>query len=92
MGTSYTPKYRAEYQDQKGWHWISYMVQDNGPATEANAEKLRKALNESFQPGGVNEAVSKMNGFIPHVSRLVIVRQSDNKQVANARAPMFEVI
>jgi len=89
MGRSIIPTYYAKYRDQSGWHDISW----KGRATEAKAEKLRKTLNYSFNPGGCNYHVSKAVGYIIHVSEVKVVRNDRSGEVvAMAKAPMFEVM
>lgn len=98
MGKTYTPAYRAEYRDQQGWHVMSWEVRSrygmtaHGAPTEANAEKLRRALNRSFRRDGVNAHVADLLGFVPHVSAVRIVRQDSGRVVVDVRAPMFEVV
>ena len=88
MGRSYTPKYRAQYRDQRGWQDISYRHK----ATDADAEKFRQGLNKSFQPGGVNYHLSEAAGYILHASKVEVLRNVKHAYVvATASAPMFEV-
>lgn len=49
-------------------------------------------MNKSFLLGGVNEYVSKADGFVHHISYARIVRQSDNEIMCEVKAPMFEVV
>jgi cell division protein FtsI/penicillin-binding protein 2 len=99
MGKVITPTFRAEYRDQAGWHSIAWNARAgstpqtvHGSPTEANAEKLRRTLNKSFQPTGVNAHVAKVRGYIPHVSRVRVIRQSTGQIMAEAVAPMFEAV
>lgn len=99
MGKSYTPTYRAEYKTQTGdWRLISWNVRGgtnrtaHGVPNERNAELLRKALNKSFAPGGVNYHVSKAAGYIVSINRLRVIHQASNQVVAETVAPMFEVV
>lgn len=100
MGRSTTPKYDAQYWDQDGYHQIAWDCRRHGRATHRNAEKMRCALNKSFQAGGTNEHVRLlgrkhpgMKGGIPHISKFQIVRNTSQRTVvAEAIQPMFEVI
>lgn len=93
MGKSVTPKYRAQYYDQSGKHMIDWCCKRNGRPTEANAEKLRQSLNKSFGPDGVNYHVSKAAGYIIHVHKVDIERNTlYGEIVATAKAPLFEVL
>ncbi|MDP2661737.1 MAG: hypothetical protein Q8R28_13500 [Dehalococcoidia bacterium] len=105
MGRSITPKYRVEYWDQAGFHqevWDSRPINrpldrnrtGYGQPTQANLERWRQARNESMLPGKVNEQVSKMYGYMPHISRAQIVHNVPGKGsvVAEVRAPAFEVV
>ena len=94
-----TPRYFAAYRDQSGWHDISWNVRasanqtGHGYPTEANAEKLRKSLNNSFQPSGVNGHVSRAVGYVIHVSAIRVYRNIPSQPVvAESKAPMFEVV
>lgn len=88
MGKVITPKYKARYRDQKGWHDISW----RGVANDNAAEALRRKLNASFCRGGTNYHISKAAGFIIHVSAVeVLINRADGRVVARADAPLFEV-
>lgn len=98
MGRVYTPKYRAAYMDQTGiWRSVSWNVRGranvtgHGKPNAANAEKLRKAMNKSFDVGGVNFHASKAAGFIIHINKLRVIDQFSGEIVVEVSAPMFEV-
>jgi len=88
MGTSTTPKYRVEYIDQNGKQRATW----KGHATNKRLEHWRQHMNESFKLGNVNDHVSKSLGFMPHISRAVIINQKTQSIVVKVIAPMFEVI
>jgi len=89
MGKSITPKYRARYRDQKGWHDIMW----KGRPSDARAEQTRKDYNKSFQPGGANWRVSELSGYVPHISKFEVIRNVyGGEVVASATAPMFEIV
>ena len=97
MGTSYIPTYRVEYRDSTmhrhaASKWLTYDYKRHGKPTDAKAEDMRKMLNTSFAPGGVNFHASKATGVLIHVNRLKIVRQADNAVMGEAVAPMFEAV
>jgi hypothetical protein len=97
MGRSYTPKYRVEYRDNTmnrlGTDRIlSYDAKRYGKPTDAKAEDLRRALNKSFNVGGVNWHVSEAAGVVVSVNRLRIINQRSGQVVAESNAPMFEVV
>lgn len=91
MGRSYTPTYRVEYRDQKGWHIEAWIAKDRGRPTKDNIKRWRDAMHESFKPGGVNEQVTELYGFLPHISKARIIHQREAAIVAEFTAPMFEV-
>lgn len=97
MGRSYTPTFRVEYYDNTMHplatpRTLMYDYKRHGKPTAARAEDMRQMLNKSFAPGGVNFHASQAAGVVIHVTRLKIVRQSCTTVVAEARAPMFEVV
>jgi hypothetical protein len=69
----------------------SWRGKDYGRATVANIEAWRQGMNKSFATGGTNEHLTKAYGIIPHIYFARIVRQSDDKVIAETKAPMFEV-
>lgn len=89
MGKIVTPTYRVEYRDQTGWQSAAWT---GGKPSDANAERWRVSMNESYKPNGANAHIPQALKFIPHTSHVRIVRQSDNKIVATATMPMFEVV
>lgn len=94
MGKIYTPTFRAEVKDNTSPVWISMVwnVKDHGRPSNNNAETFRVKLNSSFLPGGVNEHISKSAGFLVHVNSVRVIRQATGDVVAEAKAPMFEVV
>ena len=92
------PTFRAEYRDQQGTHDMIWNVRSgtnrtgHGKPTEVNAERLRQSLNHSFTSSGINHHVSKARGYLIHVNRIQVIRQSTGKVVAQTDAPMFEVV
>jgi hypothetical protein len=97
MGRSYTPTFRVEYRDQKGWHdqaWSDPLgrTQLRKDPTDAQAEEWRKTMNRSFDLGGTNYHVSQATGILLHISEVRIIRQKTGKVVATAKMPMFEVV
>ena len=93
MGRVYTPTYRVEAASNvPGLTIFGWCCRTNGRATDKNADRWRKGMNQSFQPGGNNWHVSKANGVVPHLHEVRIVRQRTGEVVAVASAPMFEVV
>lgn len=92
MGRSTTPTYRVEFVANVPMSMGAWNGKINGRATDANAERYRQSMNQSFQPGGVNSHVTEAHGVVPHISKVVVIRQSSNAVVATAQAPMFEVV
>jgi hypothetical protein len=86
MGRSTTPKYRLETWVNAGRHTPSAW---EGRPTEAALRDRVCSLNESFMPGGVNGHVSQAAGEIVQVWMARIVRQSDDRVVAEWKAPPF---
>jgi hypothetical protein len=98
MGRIITPTYRAEYQDQSGWHAIDWNtrggtnVMSHGKPTDSNAELRRRKLNESFTHRGCNHHVSVAAGYLIYVRHLRIIHQASGMQVATTHAPYFEIV
>lgn len=96
MGRSYTPAYRIEAEcNVPGMSFFAWDVKIHGKPTDANAEKYRVSMNDSFQPGGVNEHIARGDQVVPHIIGIKIVAQKGAKAgqvVAEARMPMFEVV
>lgn len=93
MGRSTTPTFVVDYQDQLGLHRAAWSTKTSGRPTDTNLEAWRVAMNKSMNPGGCNEHVSKEVGFILHVSKASIHNQKTGRlHVADAKAPMFEVL
>ena len=93
MGRTTTPTFRAELTTNVrnvNLTDAAWNCRTMGRPTVENAEAYRQRLNASFAPGGVNGPVRDTDVVI-HVSRVRIVRQSNNEVVAEAVAPMFEV-
>jgi hypothetical protein len=68
---------------------VTAWPEDNYGYPTPDAVKLyREELNESFTPGGANY---HPEGVIPHISKVFVIRQSDNKVVAESHSPLFEV-
>ena len=93
MGRVTTPTFRAEFRTNVPVNLTdaAWNCRTMGRPTVENAEAYRQRLNASFQPGGVN-GPRKDDDVIIHVNRVRIVRQSNNEVVAEANAPMFEVV
>jgi len=93
MGRVTTPKYRAEFRTNAKTYLTPacWNCRTMGRPTAENAEKYRQRLNASFQPGGVN-GPRYPGDVIVHVNRVLIVNQFTNQVVAEANAPMFEVV
>jgi len=98
MGQISTPTYRAEYQDQSGWHAIDWNVHtglnatSHGKPTDRNAELRRHKLNESFTHRGCNHHISELVGYLIYVRQLRIIHQASGKQVATTHGPAFEIV
>jgi len=98
MGRIITPTYRAEYQDQSGWHAINWNVRGSanvtahGKPTDANAEIMRGKLNESFTHNGCNHHVSVAVGYLIYVRQLRIIHQFSGQQIATTHGPAFEIV
>jgi hypothetical protein len=97
MGRSFTPTYRVEYRTNNMHpnapsNWLTYDYKRHGKPTAAKAEDMRKRLNTSFDRDGINFHVSKAAGVVLHVTSLKIVHQESTEVVAEATAPMFEVV
>ncbi len=90
MGRSTTPTFVARTTDQTGTHVVAWNFKTYGKPTDAKAEAFRTKLNESFQPGGVNEHCLTREGAIIHTSKVEVVRQANNEIVAQATMPTFE--
>lgn len=90
MGRSVTPTFRVEVTANVHITDMFWSVKQSGKPTAENAEKFRKMLNESFAPGGVN--APKGDEIVPHISKVRVIRQSTNAVVAEASAPLFEVV
>ncbi len=93
MGRVTTPTFRVEIKTNAPAYltdgvWNSRTM---GRPTAENAEAYRQRLNQSFLPGGVNGPRNDTDVVI-HVHTIRIVRQSNNEVVAEAKAPMFEVV
>lgn len=84
MGKSTTPRYRIEFTSNV------YMTPHARDAkmTTLQLEGYRKALNASFQPGGVNAA---REGIVPHISRLRLIDQRTGDVINGCCGPLFEV-
>jgi hypothetical protein len=91
MGRSTTPTYRVEVTANKSLSDFAWYRSQDGAATEANLEKWRQGYNDSFQVGGVNGPRDE-NDVIVHISAARLIRQSTEEQVAETRAPAFEII
>lgn len=98
MGTSTTPTYRIEWQDNRGsWKSQAWTVRSgtnktgHGQPTEANIRRWRDKFNASFELGGVNEGVSRAAGYVVRAGNCRIVHQLSGRVVARFQAPMFEV-
>ena len=93
MGHSVTPKYRVEVRGNFTRMGIGLTPAAwRGKVSEQRLEEYRQSMNQSFLPGGVNEHVSRADGFVHHISYARIVRQSDGQIMCAVRAPMFEII
>jgi hypothetical protein len=97
MGKTSAGPYVVRYQDQAGWHeqpwehrtrrpYCGYGIPDND-----KAELWRKEMNNSVKMGASNVAVSLACGFVPHVSRVHVIRVADSQVVATAIASASEV-
>lgn len=96
MGRVITPTYRVEAAvNVLGFSFFGWDCRINGRPTVKNAEKWRRATNESFQPNGVNWHVSQATGVVPHITQVRIVAQKGPRTgevVAETKMPMFEVV
>lgn len=97
MGKITTPPYAVRYKDQKGWHIACWEHRIKAPyfgnkPSNVGAELWRVAMNASFQHGAVNAHMAKMCGYVPHISHVVVYRQSNGEIMGKAAMPMFEVV
>jgi len=96
MGRSTTSTYRIEAAaNVAGFSFFGWDCKTYGRPTTQNAEKWRRATNESFQPEGVNWHISQAWGVVPHITQVRIVAQKGPRAgqvVAETRMPMFEVV
>jgi hypothetical protein len=92
MGKIMTPAYRVRYRDQDGWRTLTWICAMEGRPSNAAAERYRKEMNASFQPGGANKAISAIRGYVPHISHVEVIKQATGEVVARAAMPMFEVV
>ena len=91
MGRSYTPTYRIEFRDHRGWFHAPWNCKTNGRPTNANLKAYLAGYVESLKPGGVNAQIGELFGIsFPSEGR--IVRQSDNVAVATYYAPKFQAV
>jgi hypothetical protein len=91
MSRSTTPTYRVEVTANKPMGNFAWHGKQDGRATEANLEKWRQSYNTSFQIGGVNGPRND-DDIIVHISSARLIRQSTGEQVAETRAPSFEIV
>lgn len=93
MGRVTTPTFRAELKTNVPANLTdaAWNCRTMGRPTVENAEAYRIRLNESFKPGGVNGPRNDTDVVI-HVHTVRIVRQATGEVVAEAKAPMFEVV
>ncbi len=59
-----------------------------GDANQENLEEWRTTLNDSFQPGGVNEHISEARGVIPHIVSAKLIHQRTGEMVAETEMEM----
>lgn len=92
MGRSITPKYIVETTEQGG-RKQQMIWRGRGRPTAAQLERWVLEYLRSFQVGGVNEHISRAQGYIPHASRAVVrENNSGGRVVAQWTAPMFMVL
>lgn len=93
MGKTITPKYRVVVTGNFAtFNKALTPFAWEGPATPARLEEFRQSMNRSFNKGGANFHVSQADGFIYHISKATLIRQSDDKVICEAVAPLFEVV
>lgn len=92
MGRSYTPTYRIELVANVPMSMGAWNSKFNGRPTNANAERYRQSMNQSFQPNSGHPNAATGERVVPHIYKVVVVRQSTGKVVATALAPKFEVV
>ena len=90
MSRDYTPKYRVEYETNIGRYQMAWKDVYGRPDKDG-LENWRKVYNASFQPGEINGPLTP-NGIVQHISNAKLIRQSTNEIVAEAHAPVFEII
>lgn len=88
MGKTIIPRYRVEYQTQVGWRKAAWQ----GRASQKALEAWRAALNRSFLPGGCNERVSQLMGYILRVACVKLVHQKTNAVTCTICTPTFETV
>jgi hypothetical protein len=96
MGKTKTPRYRVELSyinfgtKRREVLTIEYKVSVHGKPTEENARKLRKAFNESLQPGGSNEHLRA--GQSDYGTTVIKRNTRKGEEIARFTPPMFEEI
>lgn len=76
MGCTVTPTYVIRItQNYRGSDTIVWNTKLNGAPTAENLIKWRKAMNESFNLGGVNEHITKSLGHIARITGAALVNQ-----------------
>jgi hypothetical protein len=94
MRGSITPTHRIELRtnDLKVMESYPWDSKHYGAATKANLEEWRTVMNASFQPGGVNEHITKARGVVPHIISAKLIHQQTSAVVAETEMPSFEVV
>ena len=93
MGRIITPKYRVEVKGNFNRMGLTHTPAAwRGKVSEKALEDYRQSTNKSFLIGGVNEHISKADGFVHHISYARIVRQADGAVMCEVKAPMFEAV
>lgn len=85
MGRSYTPTYRLVLPNATPMAW----KREYGRPNAANIEKYIRRYVESQRPGGCNAHIAKSLGYLDIPNKGRVIRQADNKVVAEWEAPAF---
>ena len=93
MGRSTTPTFIIQWTTQRGVNSSIWNSAHYGRPIDANLEKWRRSMNESFKSTGCNFHISRSAGFILHVSEATIIDQKNgDAKVAHTKMPMFEEV
>lgn len=85
MGRSYTPTYRLVLPNATPMAW----QRKYGKPTPENIERYIRLYVKSQEPGGPNAHIAKSLGYLDIPNQGRVIRQRDNKLVAEWKAPAF---